>query len=589
MKKRTAVKKAAAVVSAAAMAVMSVAGCGAGETEQSKTEGNEAEGSVQNEQRMKVSDIEFPLKEKVTLTAFVNEGRGDYRENYFTYWLEEKTNVHLDFVYDVAGDEAKTKLNLLMTDPDSLPDIFISTGWSKSEVLSYGKQGLILALDEYLKDAENWNRLNETSPRHLGDLTMADGHVYTYGDVSECTHCEYMNRMWIYKPWVDSLNGGKIPETLDELYEFLEKVKNEDPNGNGKADEIPVSGFIGGWCSDPTVWFINSFLECNNQITNSPAAGSGFIVEDGKIQYQVMKDEYREAVRFLNKLYKEGILDQQTFTQDENQYKAILNGEEPLAALHAGGGVVGNQEEFHSRPLEERRLDWYALEPVEGPNGIRLAARNDFGYFNSGNGIVSANCEYPEIAVALFDFMASMEATITAECGPQGVKWDWVTEGESLGGEEYPVQWASLDRDMDNIDWIGEGFDRKWNKDKLHWASEGMVAARDAVWRLSRRSNGEMDNEQLLESSAARYRQWAPPAETLVPNLAFAEEDAQAVSEYTVTIGGYVNQALVQFIIGEMDIEKDWDTYLGKLKDMGVEQYIEIFQKNYDVYAENLK
>ena len=40
--------------------------------------------------------------------------------------------------------------------------------------------------------------------------------------------------MYIYKPWVDALNGGKIPETTDELYDF-QKVKNEDPNGNGIA------------------------------------------------------------------------------------------------------------------------------------------------------------------------------------------------------------------------------------------------------------------------------------------------------------------------------------------------------------------
>ena len=39
--------------------------------------------------------------------------------------------------------------------------------------------------------------------------------------------------------WVEALNDGHIPETTDELYEYLKKVKNEDPNGNGLADEVP--------------------------------------------------------------------------------------------------------------------------------------------------------------------------------------------------------------------------------------------------------------------------------------------------------------------------------------------------------------
>lgn len=236
-----------------------------------------------------VSDVTFPLEEKLNLTVYVygtTTSGGTYQNNYVTDWIEEKTNVHLDFVYDLDGDDAKTKLNLIMTDPASMPDIFLATNWTKSEVLSYGSQGLLLPLDDYLKDAENWNRLNEISPSRKGDLTMADGNIYTYGATNECYHCTFQNRMWIYKPWVDSLNDGKMPETTDELYDFLVKVKNEDPNGNGIADEIPISGYIGGWATDPLVWLTNSFVQCVNPLSNTnPTIGAGLMVNDGKIEY----------------------------------------------------------------------------------------------------------------------------------------------------------------------------------------------------------------------------------------------------------------------------------------------------------------
>ena len=78
------------------------------------------------------------------MTVFVyatTTGGGTYQDNYVTDWIEEKTNIHLDFVYDVDGDDAKTKLNLVMTDPASMPDIFLATNWTKSEVQSYGQQG----------------------------------------------------------------------------------------------------------------------------------------------------------------------------------------------------------------------------------------------------------------------------------------------------------------------------------------------------------------------------------------------------------------------------------------------------------------
>ena len=78
-------------------------------------------------------------------------------------------------------------------------------------------------------------------------------------------------------------------------------MKNEDPNGNGLADEVPMSGFIGGWALILQVWMINSFVQCNNPLSNTnPTVAAGLVVNDGKIEYSVMKDEYREALRYIN-------------------------------------------------------------------------------------------------------------------------------------------------------------------------------------------------------------------------------------------------------------------------------------------------
>ena len=75
--------------------------------------------------------------------------------------------------------------------------------------------------------------------------------------------------------------------------------------------------------------------------------------------------------------------------------------------------------------------------------------------------------------------------------------------------------------------------------------------------------------------------------ETLVPNLVFEGPDAQIISEATLQIGGYVNQALVQFITGDLDIETQWEEYLTTLEKMNVQQYIDTYQKYYDAYMAN--
>ena len=54
---------------------------------------------------------------------------------------------------------------------------------------------------------------------------------------------------------------------------------------------------------------------------------AGLVVNDGKIEYSVMTDEYREALRYINKLYSEGLLDPQTCTQDNTclLYTSIID------------------------------------------------------------------------------------------------------------------------------------------------------------------------------------------------------------------------------------------------------------------------
>ena len=96
------------------------------------------------------------------------------------------------------------------------------------------------------------------------------------------------------------------------------------------------------------------------------------------------------------------------------------------------------------------------------------------------------------------------------------------------------------------------------------------------------------DTEYYLQAAAEKYSQYDPGDDTIVPNLVFEGQDAQTISEGTLTIGGYVNQATVQFITGDLDVETDWDGYLSQLKDMGVENYLAIYQKYYDAYMENM-
>ncbi len=572
----------------ASVAALLLTGCGTGTNTESTASSSAGNSSVQAQ----TSDLTFPLKEKATLTAFVmtpySGENGDYTNNYVTNYLEEKQNIKIDFKYSVTGDDGKTKLNLLMASGETLPDIFLSTKWSKAETMLYGKQGLIVPLNNYLKDAPNWNELNKVSPLRLGDITMPDGNIYCYGDDNECFHCMFQSRMWIYKPWVDKLAGGKIPTTTDELYTFLKAVKEKDPNGNGKADEIPFTGNIaaGGWATDPTTFITNAFVQNNNILSNTnPVVGAGFVVNNGKVEYQFTKDEYKDSLIYLNKLYKEGLLDSQTFTQNADQQKATVQGTPQLAAMAPGGWWPCNTDAL-LKEQEGSYQDWVVLEPIKGPKGVQLAAYYPTNYFQSNYGLVSADCKNPELAVKFFDLLASQEMTLITQNGPKGIAWDYVSEGTSIAGGE--AKWKKIPAKKLRSSQIPDYTDEGLNFVKYVWDPDAVMTHNTNEFRLSQYcAKPETSVEALLYQCGKAYSKYKPDDNTMLPNLAYSEEDAKKIADYTVSIGKFVNQATVQFITGDMDI-KTWQNYVDKINSMDLKGYLAIQQNAYDQYAKSL-
>lgn len=531
----------------------------------------------------------FPLKEEITLTAFVlgMDGGVDYTSNYVTQWIKEKTNINLDFTYAVRGNDGKTKLNLLLYSGERLPDIFLATQWSKAETMMYGAEEIVIPLNKYLETAENWNMLNETCPARYGDLVMSDGNIYTYGDVNECFHCSHQARMWIYQPWVDKLNGGVLPTTTEELYDFMNKVKTMDPNGNGKADEIPMTGYLEGWATDPFVFLSNAFVQNNNFISNTnPTIAGGFVVNGEAIKYNLVSNEYRDAIRYMNKLFKEGLLDPQTYTQTSDQCNATMKNEDHLVAVMAGGPMPQNNPEFWARQPGNWQ-NWTILPPLKGPDGVQLAYTALDTYYGSAVGLVSGDCEYPEIAVALFDLLASEEGNRVQNSGVEGINWKWTDEMLSLTGGKS--KWAKMIPEHlfedGKTNWAAYGYDFKDST----WDADAAIRCDTAAMREGEGvEDPALNVEAVLYNAALAYHPYAADVNTIVPSMPYTDVQSKKISEYAVSVGAYANSATIRFITGDMNIETDWEKYLAEMDKMDVSGYVAVMQEAYNAYRASL-
>ena len=96
--------------------------------------------------------VEFPLAETVTLTGTTSYPAGSESEpNNRTIFkrLEESTNVHIEWTA-IQSDQWGDKISLNMSNPNTLTDFVFTADFSDSNLLRYAKQGVVIALEEYI-------------------------------------------------------------------------------------------------------------------------------------------------------------------------------------------------------------------------------------------------------------------------------------------------------------------------------------------------------------------------------------------------------------------------------------------------------
>ena len=344
-----------------------------------------------------------------------------------------------------------------------------------------------------------------------------------------------------------------------------------DPNGNGLADEIPLNGQISeGWATDPFTFLSNAFVH-NNTIwgsTNQTVA-AGCYIDGGKVRCNWVEDGYREALRYMNRLYRDGLLYPQVFTQNYDQMIAKTNTAPHLVGAIAMGGIP-DVDETTSRILPDGTWsEWLCLPPLEGPDGVRLSYQSTYDYFYNCNGLITRDCEHPREAVQLFDLLASTEGTLVQNYGPEGSGWEWCDASAGSGINGSPVLY-------------------RFNKLKMQsnaWPPDVQICSLYDAFRLGMLvEEGEVNGEELLWQCAAAYEPFSPGVETVYPNISHPLEQSLSLLFYQSSIEAYVREASISFIIGRLDLDRDWNAYLSQLDALGQAEYRRMLQEDYDSY-----
>lgn len=522
--------------------------------------GSETNGEVED---VEVSPAgEFPITDKkITLKVLAGQRKfvEKYETNEFTKWFEEKTNVHLEWDVVPEGEDAKQKLNLALASGD-YPDIFLNMPLTAAQLEIYGKQGVFQPLNDLIDNyGKETKKVFEEYPIAEERVTSNDGNIYSIPDVNECFHCKYSGKMWMNQEWLKKLDL-EMPKTTDEFYQVLKAFKTEDPNGNGKADEIPLAGSPDGWNGDFIPFIMNAFI-----YTESIGSGPKFIYLDNKkIDVAFNKPEWRDGLEYMNKLYSEGLIAPESFTQDKNQLVSIAEGSKALGA--APGGTPMSFSTLGGDVYQ----NYVTVPPLKGPDGKQFVDMLNDGGVLEGKFVISSTSKYPEVAMRLGDALLNQDVMMRALYGEEGEGWRESKEGE-IGIDGEPAKYFAFTK--------GEEMQNKhWNQAAPHYRPIEFRTNR-AVGEATEDATENLD--YILHKETEKYASYANE-DIVVPPLVLNEQQSSEVLDIQKSIQDYVEEMSIRFITGDANLDKEWDGYIESLKSMNLDRYVDILQESYD-------
>lgn len=280
-------------------------------------------------QEVDLSELEFPLAEKTTLTGMISyPANTESNPNNRTIFkrLQEKTNVEIKWTA-IQSDQWGDKITLAMANLDTLTDFVFTAGFSDTDLLRYAEQGVIIPLEEYI-DAymPNLKAVFDKYPEYRKMTTATDGHIWSLPWIeqlgSEKTAIQTVGDMsFINKKWLDFL-GLEIPETVDEfeqvLIAFRDHASELQAEFGIEGDIIPMSCIVNDGDQDPAI-LINGFGEGYGD----PDRGQHIAVtDDKKVICSAAQEGYKKGIEWLHSLYEQGLIDPEAFTQEWSTYVA---------------------------------------------------------------------------------------------------------------------------------------------------------------------------------------------------------------------------------------------------------------------------
>ncbi|WP_219419256.1 ABC transporter substrate-binding protein [Pseudonocardia nigra] len=461
--------------------------------------------------------------------------------------LEKRTNVTFDPVM-VPRSDYEEKRSLVIGAGDA-PMIIPKTYPGQEE--PFVASGAILPVSDYLHLMPNFQaKVQEWGlEAHLDTLRQADGKFYLLPGLHEDVWQDYTLAM---RTDVLAELGLQAPTTWDEVRDVLAAIKQAYPDSYPLSDReegkilLNMVGMTFGTRAGTDWGYQNATWD----------------TEAGEFVFTGTMPEYKAMIEYLNSLVADGLLDPETFTQDNDTAIQKLATDRAFAISTNAQLLVNDL-----RPAIEG-VPGATMQKITLPAGPAGNVINSESQLENGI-MINADAVESENFVAMMQFIDwlwySDEGQEFAKWGVEGVTYTTGADGTRVLA--------------DDVDYVGLNPDASKHLQKDFGFSGGVFAYGGSTDLLQ----STFSEEELQFQALMEQKDKLP----LPPPFPFTEAEREQATLNESALTDYVAQMTLQFILGQPPLS-EWDAYVAELEGKGMGTYMDLVRTAHERYvAEN--
>ncbi len=517
--------------------------------------------------------------DRPTLKLYIINGNyheGASKDSVWKY-IEDQCNVTIEISGMVNSDDYYTTLSPRLNSARDMPDIFFaepgSTGgayytWAdQAKGILYDWTNLLAGQEDkypYLNSlltAEQYKNVT-----YDGAHTLLVNGGYPNSGWGIYYRADWLVKIGYYTENADGTKTARVPVNMDEFEDVMKKFSDPtyDLNGDG-SKTYGLSPFAGEWANQP---LYHAFGVSTDYDIN----------EKGEVEYMCLTQEYKNFLTWFNKCYNNGWVDPQFYTNTPGgggDSDAFEEGRTGILITNAGNHVIWN-----AKPMEDI---WGKGTCVMGPPPVgtkNIGVEGAGGWSNWGGmwgGFsITQNCADVDAALRLFNYLLSPEGSMTKTYGIEGKHWKWNEDKTAV----VPI--------LENREIEPEGaFASATNVDGEtglygEYRFGSILGTPPVDWELYEET-GEFQiftDWSAIDPSYAHLMAQAAQYNTMLATSKLVNYSglSQALSKKTTAIHDLCNIYAIQAMVGQKNLDADWDALIAECKGEGLEAIYDAYE-----------